>query len=165
MRKIFLGAVMLCLLVAVAQAADQSRRIVIYDGVATEVTASAEPTKDLWVTTSDLKRATQFEIKPQGACREGLCFPLPTARKAEFVAKKGAVTWFNLSEFARLTKQPVAVDDKHETWYFGPRSMEVNARLSTLEAPDFTLPDSNGKMHSLADFRVKKVLLLTWASW
>ena len=33
------------------------------------------------------------------------------------------------------------------------------------EAADFTLPDLNGKMHSLADFRGKKVLLLTWGSW
>ena len=165
MRKIFLGAVMLCIMAVAAEASDQSHRVVIYDGVATEVTASTEATKDLWVTTSDLKRATHFEIKPQGACREGLCFPLPKARKAEFVAKKGAVTWFNLSEFARLTRQPVAVDDKHEVWYFGPRSQEVNARLSSLEAPDFTLPDINGKTHSLSDFRGKKVLLVTWASW
>ena len=32
-------------------------------------------------------------------------------------------------------------------------------------APNFTLPDLNGRVHSLADFRGKKVLLVTWASW
>ena len=32
-------------------------------------------------------------------------------------------------------------------------------------APNFTLPDLNGKPHTLADFRGKKVLLVTWASW
>jgi peroxiredoxin len=37
--------------------------------------------------------------------------------------------------------------------------------LSALQAPDFTLPDMDGKMHSLSDFRGKKVLLITWASW
>jgi len=37
--------------------------------------------------------------------------------------------------------------------------------LSSLKAPDFTLPDMNGKARSLSDFRGKKVLLLTWASW
>ena len=37
--------------------------------------------------------------------------------------------------------------------------------LTTLEAPDFRLPDMNGKLHALSDFRGKKVLLLTWASW
>jgi cytochrome c-type biogenesis protein len=37
--------------------------------------------------------------------------------------------------------------------------------LSSFDAPDFTLPDMNGNTHSLSDFRGKKVLLLTWASW
>jgi len=27
------------------------------------------------------------------------------------------------------------------------------------------LPDFNGKLHSLTDFRRKRVLLITWASW
>ncbi len=29
---------------------------------------------------ADLKRATRFEVKPQGVCRDELCFPLPKAR-------------------------------------------------------------------------------------
>ena len=33
------------------------------------------------------------------------------------------------------------------------------------KAPNFTLPDINGKQHSLADFKGKKILLITWASW
>jgi peroxiredoxin len=37
--------------------------------------------------------------------------------------------------------------------------------LSSLQAPDFKLPDINGKPHSLSDFRGKKVFLVTWASW
>lgn len=165
MLKGFLCAVLIGLVAAAAEAADQGRRVVIYDRVATEVSAPAEPSKDLWITMADLKRATRFVVKPQGVCRDALCFPLPKSRKAEFVAKKGAVTWFNLSEFARLIKQPAAFDEKQRTWYFGSRSQEVNDQLTSLEAPDFTLPDVSGKRHSLSDFRGKKVLLLTWASW
>ena len=37
--------------------------------------------------------------------------------------------------------------------------------LESLEAPDFTLPDIEGKLHSLSDYRGKKVFLATWASW
>jgi hypothetical protein len=110
-------------------------------------------------------RATRFVIKPQGVCRDELCFPLPKNRKAEFVSKKGATTWFNLSEFAKLIRQPVVVDQKNGVWYFGVRDAEQSGYLTSLEAPNFTLPDLNGKLHSLADFRGKKVLLVTWASW
>ena len=147
------------------RAADQDKRTVIYDGVATEVAVDPNSSTDLWITTGDLTRATRFVIKPQGVCRDELCFPLPKSRKAEFVSKRGATAWFNLSEFARLIKQPFATDQKNGVWYFGARASEQTGYLTSLKAPDFTLPDLNGKLHSLADFRGKKVLLVTWASW
>ena len=150
---------------ATSYAADKDRAAVIYDGVPTDVTASSESSKDLWVTMTDLKRATRFVVKPQGVCRDELCFPLPAKRKAEFISKRGAVTWFNLTAFAALVKQPVARDEKNGVWYFGKREDERGTYLASLEAPNFTLPDINGKMHSLADYRGKKVLLVTWASW
>jgi peroxiredoxin Q/BCP len=34
-----------------------------------------------------------------------------------------------------------------------------------VEAPDFTLPDLDGNLHSLSDYRGRKVVLLTWASF
>lgn len=165
MIKCFLMLAIVAGWVSVARAADQSTRVVIYDGVATEVAVASNSSNDLWITTSDLTRATRFVIKPQGVCRDELCFPLPRSRKAEFVSKNGATTWFNLSEFAKLIRQPVVVDQKNGIWYFGTRAAEQNGYLSSLEAPNFTLPDLNGKLHSLKDFRGKKVLLVTWASW
>src|SRR5437870_4564866 len=124
-----------------AQASDQNRRTVIYDGIATEVSAAPELSSDLWITTSDLTRTTRFVIKPQGVCRDELCFPLPKNRKAEFISNKQSTTWFNLTEFARLIKQPFAADAKNSVWYFGPRPAELNGYLASLEAPNFTLPD------------------------
>ena len=167
----FICAVFLGLLVtANPQNASAGNRVVIYDDVATEVappptTLTGVKSSDLWVTLADLTRATRFELKPQGVCREQLCFPLPKKRKAEFLGKEGAVTWFNLSEFARLVHQPVAFDAGQSSWYFGPRSEVQNGFQTSLQAPTFTLPDMNGKMHSLADFRGKKVVIVTWASW
>ena len=151
--------------VGIARAADENSRIVIYDGVATQVSESPNSSNDLWLTTNDLARATRFVIKPQGVCRDELCFPLPKNRVAEFVSKKGVTTWFNLTEFAGLIKQSFVVDRKNGVWYFGAREAEQNSYLNSLEAPNFTLPDLNGKLHSLADFRGHKVLLVTWASW
>jgi hypothetical protein len=165
MLKYLFSTAMIAMCTVVVLASDHNKRVVIYDGLATEVTAAAEPSTDLWITTSDLTRATRFVIKPQGVCRDELCFPLPKSRQEEFVAKKGSTTWFNLSKFARLIKQPVVTDEKNGVWYFGPPAQEQNSYLASLEAPNFTLPDLNNKMHSLADFRGKKVLLVTWASW
>ncbi len=165
LKYLFNAAIVIASVVA-AYATDPNTRVVIYDGVVSQITAAPGPSSAaLWVTTSDLSRATRFVIKPQGVCRDQLCFPLPKTRKAEFLSKKGSTTWFNLSEFARLIKQPFAADEKNGVWYFGPRSEELNGYLASLEAPNFTLPDLNGKQHSLSDFRGKRVLLVTWASW
>src|SRR5215475_8566816 len=166
--QILLYAAMTCLPVAInGFAAETGHLTVIYDNRTTEVAPplSALPADDLWVTLADLKRATGFVIKPQGVCRDELCFPIPRGRQAAFLSKKGSITWFNLSEFARLLRQPVAHETEASVWYFGPRPDEQNGFIGSLAAPDFKLPDMNGRAHSLSDFRGKKVLLITWASW
>ena len=163
MRKQFL--VLTIVLTSGAFAAGQRTRTIVYDGIASEISVSAGASNDLWITTTDLMRATRFVIKPQGVCRDELCVPLPKKRKAEFIARKGITTWFNLSEFARLIRQPVVTDQKNDVWYFGSAAAEQNRYFISLQAPNFTLPDLSGKLHSLSDFRGKKVLLVTWASW
>src|SRR6185295_20345520 len=165
MKTVVGFAIVFLLTTVTSYAAEQGRKVVIYDGVPTEVTASSETSSDFWVTLQDLTRATRFVVKPQGICRDELCFPIPKGKKDQFISKKGSTTWFNLSEFARLVKQPVALDDKNGIWYFGKREDERGTYLASLEAPNFTLPDMAGRTHSLADYRGKKVLLITWASW
>jgi hypothetical protein len=166
---------LLILLASLPAMAKETRVTVVYDDLATEVNpAVEEASAQLWISTADLTRATRFEVKPQGVCRDELCFPLPKARQQEFLrknrddaktsAKTSAKTWFNLTAFAALVHQSVAHDAATSTWYFGLRS-DQQQRLASLRAPDFTLPDMNGKMHSVSDFRGKKVFLVTWASW
>jgi hypothetical protein len=140
------------------------RATLLYDGQTTEISAADQDAGQLWITTADLKRATRFELKPQGVCRDELCFPLPKSRKTEFVRKSAGKSWFNIMAFARLVHQPVAHDEALSTWYFGLRS-DQRQNLSSLEASNFTLADIEGKTHSLSDFRGKKILLITWASW
>jgi hypothetical protein len=160
------GVLLLSLLAPLPAVAKDIHATVVYDDKTTEINPAQNPdgTDALWITTADLARATRFEVKPQGVCRDELCFPLPKARQQEFLHRRAPVTWFNLTAFAALVHQPVAHDAALSTWYFGLRS-DQQQRLASLRAPDFTLPDMNGKPHSLSDFRGKKVFLVTWASW
>jgi hypothetical protein len=158
------GLLLILLLAVLPSAANPLRTTIVYDDAATELTSAREDAGQLWITTADLKRATRFEVKPQGVCRDELCFPLPKARQQEFLRKMPPVSWFNITAFAALVHQPVAHDAALGTWYFGLRS-DQRQQLSGLQAPDFTLPDLQGKPHRLSDFRGKKILLVTWASW
>ncbi|MBD5634625.1 MAG: redoxin family protein, partial [Candidatus Eremiobacteraeota bacterium] len=87
---------------------------------------------------------------------------IPPARRSESFASDGR---FNLAAFARYLGQPVVHDDAAEVWLFGEPAHARRDALRSLDAPDFTLPDLDGKLHSLSQFRGKKVLLLSWASW
>lgn len=169
-KRMFIAFLLLLTLAVAVVTAEPGRRTIIYDEIATEVAASpaalsAANAANLWITLADLKRATRFELKPQGVCRDELCFPLPKARRTAFLTKQGKTDWFNLTEFAKLIRQPVAHDVENNAWYFGPRAEAQNGFVNSLSAPDFTLPDASGKPRSLREFRGKKVLLITWASW
>ena len=158
------GILIVLLLAALPSAAKELHATIVYDDTATDLTSAREDAGQLWITKADLKRATRFEVKPQGVCRDELCFPLPRARQQQFVRRTAPVTWFNMTAFAELVHQPVAHDAALSTWYFGLRS-DQRQQLNSLEAPDFALPDLQGKLHRLSDFRGKKILLVTWASW
>jgi hypothetical protein len=157
-------AFLIILMTATSALGKELRVTVVYDEAATEINAAQLEAGKLWVSTADLIRATRFELKPQGVCRDELCFPLPKARAGEFLRREAGKEWFNLTAFAALVHQPVATEAALSAWYFGLRS-DQQQRLESLRAPDFTLPDMTGKPHSLSDFRGKKVFLVTWASW
>ncbi len=111
--------------------------------------------KDLWIHGADLPRVNEFTLKPQGACREDICIPIPKD------LKNGA--WFNLSGFAKRTGEAVVRDSS--VWSFGEIPVMGGSYLSSRIAPDFAAPDRKGKLVHLSDFRGKKVLVVTWASW
>jgi hypothetical protein len=158
------GLLLIFMLTALSSTAKELRTTIVYDDAAIDLASAREDAGQLWITTADLKRATRFEVKPQGVCRDELCFPLPKAKQETFIHKDAGKTWFNMTAFAELVHQPVAHDATLATWYFGLRS-DQRQQLSSLQAPDFTLPDLHGKLHRLSDFRGKKILLVTWASW
>ena len=117
----------------------------------------------LWLEAAELARRTGWELKPQGLCRGDLCFPISDGKA--FEVKREGGTWLNFTALADEVGFPWAGDIKHRIWYFGADAMERGNALKSLQAPDFELPDLEGRTHRLSDHLGKKVLLVSWASW
>ncbi len=106
-----------------------------------------------------LRDALGWELRAQGLCRGDVCVPVRDPAK---LAGDGGV---DLEAFAELLDQPLALDAEERAAALGASVREQTARMASLEAPDFRLPDLAGRMHSLSDQRGKKVLLVVYASW
>lgn len=133
--------------------------IIFGERVSTGVDAKAA-NAGLWLSGDDLKRVSGWEHKPQGFCKGDVCVPVP-ARANEFVSDRS----YNLAALANLLGLPLVSDAEFNAWCFGEAASERKRSLTSLDAPDFTLPDLDGKMHSLSSHRGKKVLVVSWASW
>lgn len=134
---------------------------VLYDDRAVSLRSAAtrrdEAAETLWILKSDLPRVNGFELKPEGACRADICIPVsPNLTRGRH---------FNVTAFARRVGQPVVADREARVWSFGEMPVLRGALLSSRAAPDVAVPDRKGRTVRLSDFRGKKVLLVTWASW
>jgi hypothetical protein len=134
---------------------------IVTDAGEVEVREGEAASDDLWLSAADAERATGWTAEPEGLCRAGLCVPLPRGREAE-LARDGRV---NVAALWRHLGKPVVHGARGDVWVLGESARERADTLRALEAPAFTLPAPNGRLHSLADHRGKKVLLVTWASW
>ncbi len=106
---------------------------------------------------AEAERVTGWTLKPEGMCRGEVCVPVPAAlRRGEAIDVAG---------FWQHMGQPVARDRAGATWVLGEAAEARQSALAGLAAPDFELPDLDGKLHRLSDYRGQKVLLVTWASW
>ena len=110
----------------------------------------------LWIPSTALPASTGWRLEARGLCQGDRCIPVP----AQAVWTQG--DRFNVSAFAAHRRQACVREADPDVWSFGPAP---ESRLASGEAPDFTLPDFSGRLHSLSDYRGRKVLLMTWASW
>src|SRR3954453_8358572 len=101
-----------------------------------------------------------WQRKDEGLCRGEVCIPSRSLAGVE-----GDDRLFDLSRLVALLGRPIATDIEAAAAFVGVAAPDRAAALARFEAPDFTLPDLEGRLHSLADHRGKKVFLATWASW
>jgi hypothetical protein len=126
-------------------------------GRATTVDAELDGERIL-VADDDVAAATGWRRKPEGMCRDDVCVPLrdATSHTADRV---------ELNAFAAALRRPLAVDSDERVAYLGTAAAERAEQLGSLRAPDFALPDLDGRTHSLGEQRGRKVLLVVYASW
>jgi hypothetical protein len=97
--------------------------------------------------------------KPEGLCRDDECL-LVTPSSGLDVGDR-----LELTALAQLLRRPLAVDVGARAAFLGESAATRSHALTSLVAPDFTLPDLSGTPHSLSEHRGTKVFLVAWASW
>jgi hypothetical protein len=115
------------------------------------------PVPRLDLTADEFLDATGWELKPEGACRDDVCVPLPELS----VDADGR---FDARVVADRLGLPIAHDASHELWAFGPESGNRRV-LDSARMPPLALPDFNGTTYDLASSRGRKLLVVAWASW
>jgi hypothetical protein len=131
---------------------------IIENGEASELQASVAGDR-VSIPAAELERTLGWTLKAEGLCRDEICVPV---RNREALVDSSGI---DLASFAAALGRPVAVDVAENAAALGTATHDQAARMATLDAPDFTLPDLDGQLHSLSDHRGKKVLLIAYASW
>jgi hypothetical protein len=101
----------------------------------------------------DFERESGWLIRPEGACRGDVCVPLPPQE-----------TTVGLGVVAERLGMALVHDERHGLWAVGPSTVGGRA-LESAEAPDFVLPDLDGRPFRFSALRGQKVVLVAWASW
>jgi AhpC/TSA family len=130
---------------------------IIDDGKPTTVRASVASER-VQLSPAAIQVALGWELGPDGLCRDTACVPVPPA-----TASRGH--GMDLADLAALLDRPLALDLSERAAYLGVSARDRRTALVGLEAPDFALPDLDGRVHSLSEHRGKKVLLVAYASW
>src|ERR1700730_7757521 len=128
---------------------------VVYESKDSTVASTLLDADNLCLSLPELTLASGFVLKPQGACLDEVCVPIPKARETAFLRNVEGARWFNLSELARTLHQPSLHDAANTVWLFGMRPQAQMTYVNTLQAPDFRLTDWKGTERSLSDFRGK----------
>lgn len=130
--------------------------MIVDDGRATEVDVERAGAR-VRVSHEAVHAALGWDVTEDGLCRDGRCVPAPRA----WAGADG----IELAELAAVLGRPLALDADEGVAWLGVSADERGRTLRSLTAPDFTLPDLDGRPHALSAYRGRKVLLVVWASW
>ncbi|MBX3420907.1 MAG: TlpA family protein disulfide reductase [Pirellulaceae bacterium] len=146
-------------LAGISQGATQGT--VLYNNRTVTLDLALDTEQALWLTPAQVTEVTGYVLKPEGLCSDQKCILIRRDLDAELLQIKDDMELLNLTQLARSLTQPVVVDIQRRIWSFG----SIGSPRTAAESPDFELPNRQGQLIKLSDFRGKKVLLLSWASW
>lgn len=138
--------------------------VVLYQDRVIDVADTLADPNDLWINPADLPRVNGFTLKPEGACIDEICVPVRQQENSDIFLTRNGTHWFNVTELADRVHQSYVADDDG-VWSFGAIPARRASFVDQAEAPDFALPDLTGKSVQLSDFKGKRIMLLSWASW
>jgi len=138
---------------------------VLFNDAVVEIGKTLPDPLDLWVSPEDLPKVTGFVLKEEGACFEDVCIPIRQDEDSEKFVTRAGEKWVNASALTKVLQQSVVVDRDSSVWSFGEVPAVRSSATAMGMAPDFAIEDREGNLVRLSDFRGKKVLIATWASW
>jgi hypothetical protein len=108
------------------------------------------------VDAAELAAGSGWEVKPEGACKEDRCIPLPQSART-------AGGRIDATAFAQRLGMALVHDDARGLHALGPES--GGRVLSSARMPDLELPDRHGRPFSLRSLRGTRFVMVAWASW
>ncbi|HET9933192.1 MAG TPA: redoxin domain-containing protein [Polyangiaceae bacterium] len=133
----------------------------IYGATETRLESARVEGDALWLDKLELEQSTRWSWKSQGLCRDDTCLPIPHDNDRPWVSGDR----FDVAALWRYLEWPIVRSRAGDVWVLGECASRRAAPSSSLSAPDFALPDLDGRLHRLSDYRGRKVFLVTWASW
>jgi len=106
-----------------------------------------------------VSEALGWDLKTEGLCRGDVCVPI---RDEAAVLDGDRV---DLGGVADLLGMASLLDEEASALAVSAPSADRRAALKDRVAPDFELPDVDGNLHSLEEFKDRKRLLIAFASW
>ena len=113
----------------------------------------------LLVDPSQLPAALGWQLKDEGLCRDEMCVPVRD-RDRLFVGDR-----IDVAAVADALGRPMVVDADAAVAAMALPSEERRRALRDHRAPPFTLPDLDGRLHSLDEWHGRKKLLIAFSTW